>query len=274
MIFGGIPFYLSLFEKGLSLAQNVDKLCFAKNGALGDEFSILYSSLFKNSGHHELVIKTLAKKKMGLTREEIIKETKLQGGGLTTLLEELEQCHFIRSYQAYEKKTKERIYQLIDFYSLFYINFIKNVKQNDEQYWINLIGSAKHRAWSGYAFEQVCMQHTAQIRQKLGISGVITHTASWRSKKSEPAAQVDLFIDRNDGIINLCEMKYSENEFVIDKKQDENLRNKKAAFMRETKTRKAVHVTMVTTYGVKRNEYWENIQSEVIMDDLFGKQQT
>ena len=160
MIFGGIPFYLDMFEKKLSLAQNVDKLCFSKNGELKDEFSILYSSLFKNSENHELVIKTLAKKKIGMTREEIIQETKLQGGGLTTLLEELEQCHFIYSYHAYEKKTKERLYQLIDAYALFYVNFIQNAKKTDEHFWTNLIGNAKHRAWSGYAFEQVCMRRT------------------------------------------------------------------------------------------------------------------
>jgi AAA+ ATPase superfamily predicted ATPase len=269
MIFGGIPFYLNMFEKDLSLTQNVDNLCFKKNGELQSEFSILYSSLFKNSDNYELVIKTLAKKKMGMTRIEIIKETKLQGGGLTAILDELEQCHFIRSYNAYEKKTKERLYQLIDFYSLFYLNFIKDAKQNDEHFWINLLNSARHRAWSGYAFEQVCMQHTAQIRQKLGISGVVTYSAAWRSKNSEPAAQIDLLIERNDGIINLCEMKYADFEFIIDKKIDENLRNKKSAFIRETKTRKAVHITMVTTYGVNHNEYWGNIQSEVKMDDLF-----
>ena len=271
MIFGGIPFYINMFEKGLSLAQNVDKLCFTKNGELKDEFLILYSSLFKNSEHHEIVINALAKKRMGLTRAKIIQETKIQGGGLTTVLEELEQCNFIRSYNAYEKKTKERLYQLIDFYSLFYLNFIKDSRRSDEHFWTNLIDNAKHRAWCGYSFEQVCMQHAPQIRQKLGISGVVTYSAAWRSKKSEPAAQVDLLIDRNDGIINLCEMKYSANEFVIDKKQDENLRNKKSAFISETKTRKAVHLTMVTTYGVKRNEYWNNIQSEVKMNDLFVK---
>jgi AAA+ ATPase superfamily predicted ATPase len=271
MIFGGIPFYLNMFEKGLSLAQNVDKLCFKKNGALQDEFSILYSSLFRHAANHELVVRTLAKKKMGMTREEIMQETKLQGGGLTIVLEELEQCSFIRSYNAYEKKMKERLYQLIDFYSLFYLNFMETVRRNNERFWTNLIDNAKHRAWSGYAFEQVCMQHTTQIRQKLGISGVVTYTAAWRSKKSEPAAQVDLLIDRNDGIINICEMKYAENKFIIDRKMDENLRNKKSAFIRETKKRKAVHLTMVTTYGVKRNEYWGNIQSEVTMNDLFGK---
>jgi AAA+ ATPase superfamily predicted ATPase len=271
MILGGIPFYLNMFEKGLSLAQNIDKLCFAKNGELQSEFSILYSSLFKHSENHEMVIKTLAKKRIGLTREEIVQETKLQGGGLTTVLEELEQCSFIRSYNAYEKKTKDRLYQLVDFYSLFYLNFIKDNRRSDEHFWANLIDNAKHRAWSGYAFEQVCMQHATQIRQKLGISGVVTYSAAWRSKKSDPAAQVDLLIDRNDGIINLCEIKYAGSEFVIDKQQDENLRNKKSAFISETKTRKAVHITMVTTYGMKHNEYWNNIQSEVVMDDLFVK---
>ena len=269
MIFGGIPFYINMFEKELSLAQNVENLCFKKNGELQDEFSILYSSLFKNSEKYELIIKTLAKKKMGMTREELIQETKLQGGGLTTILEELEQCHFIRSYHTYAKKTKERLFQLIDFYSLFYINFIKTAQQNDEHFWTSLLGSAKHRAWSGYAFEQVCMSHAAQIRKKLGISGIVTYSAAWRSKNPEQGAQIDLLIDRNDGIINLCEMKYADDEFIIDKKTDENLRNKKSAFMRETKTRKTVHFTMVTTYGVKHNEYWGNIQTEVIMDDLF-----
>ena len=115
------------------------------------------------------------------------------------------------------------------------------------------------------------MQHTAQIRKKLGIPGVVTYLAAWRSKKSDPAVQVDLLIDRNDGIINLCEMKYAAGEFVIDKKQDEKLRNKKLAFTAETKTSKSVHITMVTTYGVKRNEYWGNIQSEITMNDLFNE---
>ena len=269
MIFGGIPFYLNMFDRKLSLAQNVDNLCFTKTGALRDEFSILYSSLFKRSENHELVVKTLAKKKIGMTRKEIVRETKLQGGGLTATLEELEQCGFIQSYSAYEKITKERLYQLVDFFSLFHLNFMKNNRRSNEHFWTNLIGDAKHRAWSGYAFEQVCMQHAAQIRHKLGISGVVTYSEAWRSKRSEPAAQVDLLIDRNDGIINLCEMKYAVNEFTIDKKQDENLRNKKAAFIDETQTRKAVHITMITTYGVKRNEYWNNIQSEVTMNDIF-----
>ena len=270
MIMGGIPYYLEQLEKSPGLSQNIDNLFFNPKGVLKQEFSKLYASLFKHSDRYIKIVEALGKKRKGLTREEIITATEFSDGGtLTKMLEELEQCGFIRSYNAYEKRAKERLYQLIDFYSLFYLNFVKNNRHNDEHFWTNLIDNAKHRAWSGYAFEQVCMQHAKQIRHKLGISGIVTYSASWRSKKSDPAAQVDLLIDRNDGVINLCEVKYSQSEFTIDKKQDEILRNKKSAFISETKTRKAVHITMVTTYGVKRNEYWGHIQSEVRMEDLF-----
>jgi hypothetical protein len=252
------------------LSQNVDNLFFKSKCVLRQEFTKLYASLFVHSDRYIKIIEALGKKRKGLTREEIIAISDLSDGGtLSKMLEELELCGFIRSYNAFEKRTKERLYQLIDFYSLFYLNFIKNNNKSDEHFWTSLIDNTKHRAWSGYAFEQVCMQHAKQIRYKLGISGVVTYSESWRSKSSDPAVQIDLLIDRNDGIINLCEIKYSEKEFIIDKKYEENLRNKRATFKEETKTRKAVHITMITTYGVKRNEYWGHIQSEITMNDLF-----
>ncbi|MDR2823799.1 MAG: ATP-binding protein [Prevotellaceae bacterium] len=270
MIFGGIPFYLNMLEKRLSVAQNVDKLCFAKDGELKDEFSVLYASLFRNYENYIAVVKALSKKTKGLMREEIIAETDLQGGGLTKILEELEQCDFIRKYYSIGKKTKYAIYQLVDCFSLFYYNFMENNKSG-KNFWTSMIDNAAHRAWSGYAFELVCLMHEEQIKQRLGIAGVLTNSGSWRSLKTTPATQIDLVIDRNDRIINLCEMKYANTEFVIDKKYDEELRNKKAAFIAETKTRKGVHLTLLTTYGVKRNEFWNNIQSEVVMEDLFVK---
>jgi hypothetical protein len=148
---------------------------------------------------------------------------------------------------------------------------MRDNRYNDEHFWTNFIENARHRAWSGYAFEQVCLAHIRQIKDRLGIAGVLTGVSSWRSHEvgTGAGAQIDLLIDRNDNVINLCEMKFSVAEFVINKKYDETLRNKKAAFIRETRTRKAVHLTMVTTYGVRRNEYSGQVQSEVRMEDLF-----
>ena len=270
MILGGVPYYLSLLDKSKSLAQNIDSLCFSPNGGLYDEFSSLYASLFRNAENYIKVVEALGKKTKGLTREEIMAATKLTpGGNLTKVLEELEQCGFIRSYNAFGKKNKDKLFQLIDFFTLFHLNFMRDNKYNDEHFWTNFTENAKHRAWSGYAFEQVCLSHIRQIKEKLGIAGVLTGVSSWRSRESDPGAQIDLLIDRNDNVINLCEMKFSVAEFVIDKKYDEALRNKKAAFVRETKTRKAIHQTMITTYGVRRNEYSGQIQSEAKMDDLF-----
>ncbi|HEY5510097.1 MAG TPA: hypothetical protein VIK10_03630 [Prolixibacteraceae bacterium] len=270
MILGGIPYYLSLVDKKLSLAQNIGALCFVQNGALREEFSNLYASLFKHSQNHRMVVEVLAKKTKGMTREEIVTESKLSdGGGMTKTLEELEQCGFIRRYNGFEKKYKYQLYQLVDFYTLFYLNYIRKNKYNDEHFWLNFIDNARHRAWSRYAFEQVCMAHVKQIKTKLGISGVLTQIASWRSQKSDPGVQVDLLINRSDNVINLCEMKYANTEFSIDKKLDENLRIKKDTFQRETKSRKTIHLTMVTTYGIKQNQYSGAIQSEVNMDDLF-----
>ena len=270
MIFGGIPYYLSLMQKQFSLPQNIDNLCFAEKGMLRNEFENLYASLFRNYEKHVKIVEVLSKKAKGLTREEIIESTRLpNGGGLTQTLEELELCGFIRKYRAFGKKERQSLFQLTDFFTLFYFNFMSDNKFNDEHFWTNFIENARHRAWSGYAFEQVCLAHLPQIKHKLGIAGVLTNTSSWRSSEKDNGAQIDLLIERNDKIINLCEMKYVQEQFVIDKKQDGNLRKKRAAFKYETKTNKPVHLTMITTYGVKRNEYWGHIQSEVMMDDLF-----
>jgi AAA+ ATPase superfamily predicted ATPase len=271
MIMGGIPYYLEQMQKKWSMYQNVDSLFFSKKGILRHEFNKLYASLFKNSEKYIEIIEALSSKNKGLTREEIVKIAGISDGGtLTKILEELELCNFIRSYYGFGKQKRNKLYQLIDFYSLFYLNFIKNKPTTDENYWTNIIDNAAHRAWSGYAFEQLCLMHTAQIRRKLGISGVTTYTSSWRSNDKELGAQIDLVIERNDRIINLCEMKYATDEFVITKSINDNLRKKRAAFMEETRTRKTVHITMITTYGVKHNEYWGHIQSEVTLDNLFA----
>jgi hypothetical protein len=270
MIFGGIPYYLSLMQKQFSMSQCVDHICFAEKGILRSEFDNLYASLFRNHESHVKIVTLLSKKAKGLTREEIIKGTRIpNGGGITNTLKELELCGFIRQYKAFGKKERQSLFQLTDFFTLFYFNFMSNNKYNNEHYWTNCIENARHRAWSGYAFEQVCLAHLPQIKKKLGISGVLTNTTSWRSNEADNGAQIDLVIERNDRVINLCEMKYVKEPFIIDKKMDENLRNKRAAFRNETKTTKALHFTMISTFGVKRNEYWGNIQSEVTMDNLF-----
>ena len=273
MVFGGIPYYWSLLEKGLSLSQNIDKIIFAKNGKLSNEFNQLYASLFKSPEQYIDIVTALGKKKAGMTREEIIAATdKYSNGALSKVLDELEYCGFIRKYNGFDKKSKQAIYQLIDNYTLFYFKFIQQNENNDEHFWSASIDSAMHRAWSGLAFERLCMAHTQQIKAALGIAGVLSNVYSWRKEADEMSdgAQIDLLIDRKDQVINLCEMKYSLSEYAIDAEYEQKLRNKKSAFIDATNTRKAVHLTMVTTFGIKTNVHSGVVQNEITLEDLFS----
>jgi hypothetical protein len=222
----------------------------------------------------------LSKKRKGLTRQELIEATKISNGGfLSKILIDLERCGFIKMYPPFGKKKKDALYQLIDSFTLFYHNFMADGRINDESYWTNGVMSAKHSAWSGYAFEMVCLSHIKQIRKALGITGVSANYSSWRSATAVPSsentkdasngAQVDLVIERKDQVINLCEMKYSVKEYEITKAYYESLQNKEHSFISETGTKSALHTTLISTYGVKNNKYKPSIQSEVTMDELF-----
>ncbi|NWJ51189.1 MAG: ATP-binding protein [Bacteroidetes bacterium] len=266
MVFGGIPFYFDQVDVSLSATQNIDKLCFNVNGLLTSEFDVLYRSLFNNADKHISIIETLSKKAKGLTRDELIANANLPNAGSTTkILKELEESGFIRKYTSFGKKGKNSLYQLADFYSLFYLKFIKENSQLDENVWINGLDDPKHRAWSGYAFEQVCLAHIKQIKHALGISGVQTSTSSWVGN----GAQIDLVIDRRDRVINICEMKFSINNFTINKKYAEELRNKISSFRESTDTRKATFLTMVTTFGLTQNEYSLSLVQNVLTMDMF-----
>ncbi|MDR3094814.1 MAG: ATP-binding protein [Bacteroidales bacterium] len=272
MIMGGVPYYLEQIDRSIGLSQNIDNLFFARNGVLKHEFSRLFSSLFKNSENYVKIIKALGKKNKGLTRDEMIQITKIANGGrLSTMLEELELCGFIRIDDSFNHKKKKRLYQLIDFYSMFYLKFIDSVKNKAENYWVNTADSSTYKAWCGFSFEKLCIAHLPQIRRKLGISGVLSFTSSWRYFNDDSGAQIDLLIDRKDNVINVCEMKYAKKEYRITKHDDESFRNKIALFQEDTKTRKTTHFTLISTFGAKHNEYWGGIQSEVTMDDLFER---
>ncbi len=275
MVLGGIPYYWSLLNRELSWAQSIDALFFAQEAELQDEFEALYASLFKNPTHHIEVVTALGTKKTGMTRGEIAEALGQDTGGtLTNILKELEQCGFVRAYNTIGKRKKDTIYQLIDNYTLFYFKFIKANRQQDEQFWSRSLTKPVYAAWSGLAFERVCMQHLPQIKKALGIAGVSANAYSWiyrPQEEGETGVQIDMLIDRDDQVINLCEMKFSNDRYIITKQYDEQLRHKASVFQAKCATRKAVRLTMITTYGIMPNPYAGNIHNTVVMDDLFAE---
>jgi AAA+ ATPase superfamily predicted ATPase len=273
MAMGGIPQYLKQVSKGESTEQVVDKLFFEKNGLLKTEFTNLYQSLFANATHHEAIVRVLAKKKQGLSRTEIIETCRFTtGGGTTRLFEELEESGFITQYIPFGKTSRDSIYKLSDEYSLFYLKFIEHTRASGAGTWHKIVTGQSYNSWSGYAFEAICQKHEPQIKQALGIGAVYTEASVWRyiPRKAEKGAQIDLLLDRQDHCINLCEIKYSTDQFVIDKRYAEELENKVKVFRGQTKTKKAIFPTMITTYGVRKNNHYSGlIQAEVLMKDLF-----
>lgn len=271
MVTGGIPFYLEQIDKGLTAVQNIDRLCFTKNGMLRTEFDNLYTSLFKAADKHTLVIETLAQKNKGMSREELIQKTQFSNGGsLTRILSELEESGFIRRYKSFGHTTRYMQYQVSDFYSLFYLKFIKNTDLADQNSWLDRMDNPEVRAWSGYAFEQICRAHLVQIKRALGIGSVQIQSSVWQGSDGQHSAQVDLVIDRRDQTINLCEMKFSVNPFVIDKDYAERLRQKIGVFKVATATRKSIFLTFITTFGLAQNEYAGSlVQNSLTMDALF-----
>lgn len=275
MAMGGIPFYLREAAKGKSAAQIIDDSCFSKQGLLHREYEQLYHSLFKNAGQHIAVIEALAARPQGITRGAIAAKTGLGEGTLQRALEELADCDFISVYKPFANKRKTAIYKLTDLYSLFYLKFIKSNKKGGRGTWQQLSQLNTFAAWSGYAFENICLMHLQQTKNAMGIGSVFTTASSWQFAGNDalPGAQVDMVIDRADHTINLCEAKFTQESFALTKSYAAQLRLKKSVFKQATRTKKAVFTTLLTTYPALKNQhYLSEVDSEVTMDSLFRQE--
>lgn len=269
MIMGGIPYYLQFLSPTMSLTQNIDRLLFQPNGELYDEFAMLYAALFRNSTEYIKVVEALSQKGYGMTRNEISEITNIKSGsGLSLILSNLEDCGFIRKYENFDHPNTSGLYQLVDFFTLFYFRFLSKSSTHHIMHWEAIHKSGQYYAWAGFSFELLALLHIDHIKDALRISGVFTNNYSWRNDK----AQIDLLIDREDNTVNICEMKFSEGPYTIDDGYAERLKNKIDTFKRFSKLKnKSVQLTMVTTFGVERNSYSSILQNEVTLDDLFAE---
>lgn len=274
MIFGGVPYYLSLLRPYLSLPQNVDNLLFVTGGDLTSEYDELYNALFKKADRYIRVVELLNTKREGLTRQQIESGTGFSGGGLTKILDNLESCDFIVSYQQFGNKSKNTIYRLCDFFTVFYLRYMKDNRSRDEQYWQHHFMDRSVESWEGLCFEQLCLRHLPFIKKGLGISGIATEASAWRfvpsTNDTRKGAQIDLVIKRADKVVHLCEMKFSEKRYVITKDYEERLRQRRELFMEMTGESRSVVLTMVTPKGLKPGQHTSFIHSEITAEHLFS----
>lgn len=269
MILGGIPYYLNLLRREESPTANIDRLFYGPQAELKGEYTRLYKSLFRSPEKYMAIVKALAKTKKGLSRKELVDSLALQENGhLSQMLEDLVNCDFIRYFNVAGKESNGGFYQLTDFYTHFYLDH-GSKRTKDALYWTHRTNTPEQNTWFGLAFERVCSEHVPQILKAIGVDRIKAEYYSWRSEDSTPKCQIDLIIDRADGIITLCEMKYSAYDYLLSSAEASKISSRIASFSEETGTRKGIQVALITTYGLKAGKNNAIIQDTVVMDDLY-----
>jgi len=280
MSIGGVPYYLSKIEKGLSSTQVIESLAFKRKGFLLEEFDNLFSSLFKNSELFVDIVKAIASNRYGIAQHELLKTigTQLKGKGGIEKLKVLKEAGFIMDFKPLYHKEKGIYYKLTDNYSLFYLYWVAPArdalrrKNLTKGYWDKMKTKASWHSWSGLAFETICYEHLPQISTALHLSPTaIPSTWRYSPKKDsdEQGAQIDLLFDRDDAI-TICEIKYTNKPFAITKEYANKLQQRLETFKRVTRTNKQLFVALISANGIKKNKYSDELISGVVMlDDLF-----
>lgn len=147
-------------------------------------------------------------------------------------------------------------------------------ERNDipDGFWQQNITAQSIVSWRGYAFENVCFNHIPQIKRALGISGISSTQSAWtKTSGDDCGTQIDLIISRRDNIVNMCEIKFYSGEFAVDRKYDIVLRNRQSLLEEKLPKRSSIHKTLITTYGLKDNEYRWSFDNVISMDALFDQ---
>lgn len=283
MATGGIPFYLLSVQKGQTAAQAIEQLAFSENAPLLKEFDNLFSSLFEDPQPYVELLRMIAKHRYGIAQSEISKQSNTLsiGGTLSSRLQELKDAGFILSFKPHQNKRKGLHYRVIDEYTLFYFHWIEPIRDTLQEqtleagYWQDIQTSAGWHSWAGYSFEAIVYKHLSQIRKKLNIPPSAIAN-SWRfipkQGSKEEGAQIDLLFDRRDGAITLCEIKFTEKPFVIDKSYAAQLKKKCDIFVKRTRTKKQIFLTLISAKGIRNNAYSDSLISGIVtLDDLFKR---
>lgn len=274
MIVGGMPYYINYMERNKSLAQNVDRLFFQSNGILRDEYNRLFDSAFENPTIMRRIVEFLATRRKGYTRVEIAENVGMQDcGKFSSLLRALVTSDFIERYVPFGHSKREEHYKLIDPFCWFYLHFIKNQTALHPQFWQQNCTDPIITAWRGLAFEQVCFNHIGQIKHALQIAGIQSEHSAWaiQGDETKDGAQVDLLIRRKDKVLNLCEMKFYQDEYAMDKEDDMKLRHRITSLQPLLRRTEIVHPILLTTFGLRHNQYSGAYIQALTLDDLFEK---
>ena len=270
MIFGGLPYYMELLDRNESLRQNADRLLFAPHAMLRNESSRLLEATLKKSAIYAEILKYLSAFRHGAEKQACFEQLGFSKGSFARATEDLLKCGYIREYKNEKMGRNPLFLQLVDPFLLFHYAFLSEQKKTEVSGWGEFMDrEGLYSNWRGMAFEILCLQHTEQIKRALGISGVRTRLFPWMSKKKQGGAQIDLVIERDDGITNLCEMKFTDKPFSMTAKYEAELLNKAEVFRDETKTKHAIRLVLISASGLAGVAHTEHLAQTLTLEDLF-----
>ena len=253
------------------MAQNVDELFFAKGAKLAVEYDRLFSSIFTNPDMVKGIVKVLSTRNKGYTRKEIISKSGYSDGGtLTKSLNALIASDFVIKYVPFGCGKRDEHYKLVDPFCIFFLKFVENRNSITDGFWQQNIDSQPIVSWRGYAFENVCFNHISEIKRALGISGISSRESAWtKTGEGDNGTQIDMLILRKDNVVNMCEMKFYSDDFAVDKDYDRILRHRQSILYENLPKKSTIHNTLITTYGVRNNEYKWAFEKVSTMEELF-----
>jgi len=256
---------------GSVFAQNIDHLFFERNSALKDEYDRLFESVFVNPEAMKIILEVLSTRNAGYTRKEISEKTGFSnGGGLSRYLNALVTSDFVVKYVPFGFGKREVYYKLTDPFCLFYLHFREAIDRGDDEFWQHNLTAQPVVAWRGYSFENVCFNHIPQIKKALGISGVTTSASAWSKREDdEEGAQIDLLLSRNDNVLNMCETKFYGDDFTVTGDYYRKLLRRQEMLMKEVNKKTVIRSTLVTTFGLTKNEYSGIFTNIITLKDLF-----
>ena len=272
MILGGIPYYMRYLRKEFSLAQNLDALFFAEDARLRDEYNRLFASVFSNPEEMKRIVELLATRHSGFTRKELIDLGHFKDSGyFSKMLKALIASDFIQTYVPFGKSKRDLRYKLTDHFCLFYLKFVENRTELDPEFWMHNVNAPVINSWRGIAFEEVCFNHIYQIKAALSILGVSSTQSPLIIKGNDDrdGTQIDLIINRKDNVASVCEMKFYNAPFTVNKEYHFKIVQRNNQLAELLPRHASIHNVLVSTYGIKDNEYSGDFQSVVCLDDLF-----
>lgn len=222
---GGVPWYIELFNPGLSVAENIKDLCFQKDAILLNEYKRLFHDLFEKRGDmYQRIIECLANGPKEYA--EIAKALSYSSSGaLSEYLSELVISGFIRRDYAWNFKTGKDIevsqFRLNDNYLRFYLKCLApKLTQIQKDYFRDRSFEAIPAMQSimGLQFENLILNNRRLIWKVLRINEeevINDNPYMQRQTKHQQGCQIDYLIHTRFNVLYLCEIKFSKNKINL-----------------------------------------------------------